>query len=81
MITNANRKKALEKMQKQCSDFNSRAPVGTAVKVKMDSGEIRETVTTSAAEILSGHSAVIWLRGISGCYLLDRVSIASEGSK
>jgi hypothetical protein len=39
----------------------------------MDSGEIRETRTRSEAQVLGGHSAVVWLEGISGCYLLDRV--------
>jgi len=66
------------KLQKQCDDFNERNPVGTSVKVKMDSGELRLTTTRSRAEVLSGHSAVIWLDGISGCYLLDRVSPAPE---
>ena len=40
----------------------------------LDGGEIRETVTTSEAQVLSGHSAVIWLDGISGCYDLERVT-------
>jgi hypothetical protein len=42
--------------------------------VLLDGGEVRETVTTSEAQVLSGHSAVIWLAGISGYYLLDRVT-------
>lgn len=61
-------------LQGQCDAFNESNPVGTAVIVQLDGGENRETVTTSEAQILSGHSAVIWLKGISGCYLLDRVS-------
>lgn len=28
------------------------------------------------AQILSGHSAVIWLENVTGCYLLDRVRAA-----
>lgn len=64
------------KLKKKCAAWNDKHPVGAKVTVQMDSGEIRETVTRSAAEALSGHSAVIWLAGISGCYLLDRVKSA-----
>lgn len=61
--------------------FNAKYPVGTKVFVKRDNGEGQVTTTRSKADVLSGHSAVIWLDGISGCYLLDRVSavIAGEG--
>lgn len=62
-----------QKLQSQCDTFNEAYPVGSPVHVKMDSGELRDTVTRSNAEVLGGHSAVIWLEGISGCYLLDRV--------
>jgi hypothetical protein len=53
--------------------WNLKYSVGTPVVVRMDSGEKRETKTRSRAEILSGHTAVIWLEGIAGCYCLDRV--------
>lgn len=59
--------------QKQCAAWNAKHQVGAPVYVKLDSGGIQETVTRSPAEVLSGHSAVIWLEGVSGCYLLDRV--------
>lgn len=61
-------------LQGQCDDFNSRYPVGQRVTVRMDAGDGVSTVTRSRAEVLSGHSAVIWLENISGCYLLDRVT-------
>lgn len=60
-------------LQATCDKFNAAHQVGAAVTVRLDSGETRETITTSEAQVLSGHSAVIWLKGISGCYLLDRV--------
>jgi hypothetical protein len=63
-------------LQKQCDDWNRDNEIGAFVKVKMDSGEIRETRTRSEAQVLGGHSAVVWLEGISGCYLLDRVRAA-----
>lgn len=58
--------------------FNAKYPVGTEVAVRRDNGESQVTITRSKAEVLSGHSAVIWLDGISGCYLLDRVSAVTE---
>ncbi|WP_217446575.1 hypothetical protein [Myxococcus sp. CA040A] len=58
-------------------------PIGTPVVVKRDNGQELTTKTRSGAELLGGHSAVIWLDGISGCYALERVSLApvSEPSK
>lgn len=60
-------------LQHQCDEFNSSYPVGQRVTVLKDSGERVLTNTRSIAQVLSGHSAVIWLEGITGCYLLDRV--------
>lgn len=54
--------------------WNECYPIGLAVQVKMDSGEDRITFTTSKAYLLGGHSAVIWLKGITGCYALNRVT-------
>jgi hypothetical protein len=73
-------------LQRQCDDWNAHYPIGQAVtlqKDKFSASDIREgvsTVTRSKAEVLSGHSAVIWLEGISGCYLLDRVTPVTGGS-
>lgn len=66
----------LAQLEAQCVVFNAACPVGSPVIVKLDGGETRETTTTSEAQVLSGHSSVIWLKGISGCYLLDRVTLA-----
>lgn len=66
-------KRTLAKLTRECDEWNAHHPVGTEVIVNMDSGEQRRTKTRSKASVLSGHSAVIWLEGISGCYLLDRV--------
>lgn len=72
--TSASLAKASAKLQAACDKFNQAYPVGTNVNVLLDGGEVRHTVTTSEAQVLSGHSAVIWLKGVSGCYLLDRVT-------
>lgn len=61
-------------LQAQCDAFNARYPVGQTVSLRKDSGEAIVTKTRSVAQVLSGHSAVIWLEGVTGCYLLDRVS-------
>jgi hypothetical protein len=60
--------------QKDCDAWNAKHPVGTEVRIRLDSGHIQDTKTRSEAQMLSGHTAVIWLEGISGCYMLDRVS-------
>ena len=64
----------LAKLQSQCDKFNAEIPIGSEVLVRKDDGSKVLTFTTSAAQVLSGHTPVIWLKGISGCYLLDRVS-------
>lgn len=74
MTTRAERQaQATAKLQVACDKFNAAHQVGAAVSVELDGGEIRETITVSEAQVLSGHTAVIWLDGISGCYDLERV--------
>lgn len=60
-------------LQRQCDQWNAANPIGQIVTVQFDSGDIKLTKTRSAAYVLSGHSAVVFLDGISGCYSLDRV--------
>lgn len=67
-------------LERQCNAFNARCSVGSAVVVRKDCGTHVETVTRAPAEVLSGHSAVVWLENISGCYLLDRVTPIAEGA-
>ena len=71
----------LAQLQAECDKFNAACPIGGRVAVKLDGNDTpRITTTKSAAEVLSGHSAVIWLDGISGCYLLYRVTPIPEES-
>jgi hypothetical protein len=63
-----------DELQHWCDAWNAAHPVGCDVTLKKDSGELLRTKTRSKAEVLSGHSAVIWLDGVRGCYLLDRVT-------
>ncbi|OEU74058.1 MAG: hypothetical protein BA864_06925 [Desulfuromonadales bacterium C00003093] len=53
--------------------WNSQNPVGTAVVVTKDFGEQVPTKTRSMAQYLPSGTPVIWLDGITGCYLLERV--------
>lgn len=62
-------------LQAQCDAFNAACPVGGRVAVKLDGIDApRITTTRSEAQILSGHSAVVWMDGVSGCYDLSRVT-------
>lgn len=64
----------MKTLQKIVATFNADFPVGTPVILKKDTGVV-ETVVEAPAEILGGHSAVGWFRGVRGCYAIDgRVS-------
>lgn len=49
---------------------------GTPVHVRRDDGSVTVTQTRSEAWLLPSGTAVIQVVGISGCYALDRVSLA-----
>jgi hypothetical protein len=66
----------LSELELECSRWNEKYPIGTPVMVKKDNGVEYLSRTRSEASVLSGHSAVIFVDGISGCYLLSRVSPA-----
>lgn len=66
-------KASVANLQAKCDAWNAAHPVGTEVSVRKDGGEIMLTKTRSAAEVMGGHSAVIWLDNVRGCYLLDRI--------
>lgn len=66
--------KKLMKMEKQVDDFNQLYPIGSDVNVKKDGGEIIQTKTTSEAYVMGEHTPVIFLEGIRGAYMLDRVT-------
>jgi hypothetical protein len=60
--------------QEQVDVFNSKHGVGQRVMVTKDDGTKTTTFTRSKAQVLSNHTAVIWLEGIVGCYALERVT-------
>jgi len=65
---------SVKNQQQRVDQWNAQYPEGTDVAVTRDCGEVIETKTRSQAELLGGHTAVIWLDGIRGCYLLERVA-------
>lgn len=59
--------------KKRVTEWNAKHPPGTAVTVTLDDKSTKDTTTRSYAEMLGGHSAVIWLKGLTGSFLLSRV--------
>ena len=65
----------LKTLQAECDAFNAKCEIGGPVRLKVDgSVEPLYTTTRSAAQIMSGHSSVVWMNGVSGSYLLSHVT-------
>jgi hypothetical protein len=64
-----------KEQQKQVDEFNRKCQLGQHVNVRLDNGEVKTTTTRSEAQLMGGHTAVVWLEGINGAYLLDRVTV------
>jgi trans-2-enoyl-CoA reductase len=58
----------------ECDKFNAAHPVGIEVVVARDNGEQHRGKTRSEAYISNSGDAVIFVTGISGYYLLSRVT-------
>jgi hypothetical protein len=59
--------------REKVEEWNRRYPRGTTVQVLLERGGVRISTTRCEAR-LSGQTAAIWVRGISGAYPLDRVT-------
>lgn len=64
---------ARARARRQCDEWNAAHPVGTAVVLTKDGGEVVNTKTRSEAYICDAGYAVLFLEGVTGYYLLDRV--------
>jgi hypothetical protein len=55
--------------QKEVDAFNARVMVGDLIEYSevIGLGEVHRFKTATPAEVLSGHTAVVWLEGKSGC--------------
>jgi len=62
-------------LELECIRWNEKNPVGTRVMVRQDNGVKCLTKTRTPAQVLNGHSAVIWTEDLPGCYLLSRVIV------
>jgi hypothetical protein len=59
--------------QRMVDDWNrAHKQLGSRVRVVRDDGSIVETIATTQAYVLEGHTAVIFLQGFSGAYSLAR---------
>lgn len=66
------------KAQAECDRWNELNPEGSSVTLTKDSGTVMHTKTRSAAYVCASGYAVIFLEGVSGYYLLDRVERRAE---
>ena len=73
-----NTTKLLADPQLNVDAWNKQVQRGAFVIYLDDHGEAHLTRTRSDAEVLGGHTAVIWIEGRAGCVLLDRVTPTDE---
>ncbi len=65
-------------LQDEVDNWNRQHAIGTAVRVVKDFGGAVDTVTLSKAYPLGGHTPVVFVKGISGCYVLSRCKPISQ---
>jgi hypothetical protein len=51
--------------------WNEANRIGTPVEYRRDNGSIMRTATRTRAEVLGGHTAIIWLEGVTGSIDLE----------
>jgi hypothetical protein len=66
-------RKTQAQLQRDCDIFNKAFPVGSDLLYEDVIGVTGEKPykTRSEASVLSGHTAVVWLEGKSGCVCID----------
>jgi hypothetical protein len=59
----------MRKAEKECERFNNTVQVGDFVEYSEVRGDPPQGVfkTRTQAQVLSGHTAVVWLEGKAGC--------------
>lgn len=60
----------LKEVTQIVDSFNEQFPVGTPLLLRKDTSVIK-TVVMAPAQVLGGHSAVGWFRGVQGCYSIE----------
>lgn len=66
-------KESIKIKQTKVDVFNKLNPVGSRVTLIGDFGDRTDTEVKHAADLMGGHTAVVWLKGVVGSYALDRV--------
>lgn len=61
--------------ERDVNTWNAEVSVGAPVTYQKDDGQNVDTFTRSRAEVLGGHTAVVWLEDIRGCVALNRVTV------
>jgi hypothetical protein len=66
-------KRSMAELDRQVADWNLTVPIGSEVEYHPVIGEpaYRTGKTRSAAFVLSGHTACVFLEGVAGCVALD----------
>lgn len=59
----------------ESENWNLKHPVGTAVHLRKDSGEVVKTKTRTQAFVCDSGYAVCFFEGVSGYYLLNRALV------
>lgn len=69
------------KPEKAVERWNRKYPIGTNVRFYSVKGgrTFKDTKTTTAAYVLSGHTAVVFVEGVTGCVALDNTKPLGEG--
>lgn len=72
-------RKQSQKPQKQADAFNKKNPVGTPVQywTGVKEGPGKTGATRSEAQVLGGHTAVVWITGCVGCVALSHVEVSN----
>jgi hypothetical protein len=67
------RPKTIAQLERQCADWNAAHKPGTLVQYRevLGTGQPVKSTTRSEAQVLGGHTAVVWLVGKVGCVALD----------
>lgn len=63
--------------EKECDAWNRAHPVGTPVSLRKDNDQTVSTKTRSEAYVSDAGYPVIFLEGVTGYYLLNRVTATS----
>lgn len=73
-------KKTYEQLEKQVTNWNAKNPIGTPIYYypTLKDRIPKQTKTRSTAWVMSCHSAMVMIEGVSGGVSLDHIQICSN---